>query len=85
MKKVYVYYESYLKNSSLSTNVEIEVFENYNEAHCFMLSRRDEILKNSDFVLDKRETGDDKSWLRILIGDNYLDLIIEEKELHKKM
>ena len=81
MNQVFVYYENCLKNFSSSTTVYFEVFSDYEKAHNFMLSRRDEILKNSNWSLDKNETGHDKSWLRIHTKDNYIDLIIEEKEI----
>ncbi len=81
MKEVYVYYENYLKKITSSTTINFEVFENYKKAHDFMLSRRNEILVDKKFILDKNETGNDKSWLRIHFEDNYLDLVIEKREI----
>lgn len=78
MKKVYVYYENFL-NKPKSTSIYFEVFENYKKAHDFMDKRKNEILQNKDCILDKLETGINKSWLRIWNNENYLDLIIEPK------
>ena len=81
MKEVYVYYEISNINENKSTSVNFEVFANYEIAHKFMIERRDEILVNENYTLDKIETGKDKSWLRVWNNDNYLDLIIEPKQI----
>jgi len=83
MNEVYVYYENFYKKVSSSTTISFEVFRNYKTAHDFMLSRRDEILNGKESALDKNETGNDKSWLRIQVEDNYLDLVIEKKTINE--
>lgn len=83
MNEVYVYYESLYKKVSPSTTISFEVFRSYKTAHDFMLSRRDEILKDKDCTLDKNKTGNDESWLRIHLKDNYLDLVIEKRQINE--
>lgn len=86
MAKVYVYYESKNKKNDESTLMYIKVFENYKLAHRFLNKSREEYISKFKVVPHEIDGLGDKSWCRLLNSvdkNDYIDLIIEEKEIIK--
>lgn len=86
MNKVYIYYESKNNKNDESTLVHIKVFENYKLAHKYLKKAREDYISKYNVVPHEIDGFGDKSWCRLLTPvdkNDYIDLIIEEKEIIK--
>lgn len=84
MEKVFIYYESKNNKENETTNVYIEVFENFTKARAFMNERRNELIEKYGLIPDEIDGNGDKSWVRLYKDsekNDYVDLITEEKKI----